>query len=132
MERLMVYYFAWQEDEWLDEILDYFSEVNALVPTQQTLELVKEQRREEGIGKSLIIVNTAGEPEKSGRFLDLLTQDDTLADAPLYIVGVSEREAADWQQAYPRAKVVAITGFAVEFDYTRVLAGMESAWEEVT
>ncbi|MBO8165225.1 MAG: hypothetical protein H0Z34_16195 [Brevibacillus sp.] len=129
MKRIMVHYFAWQEDEWLDELLDYFTDVHALIPSPQTLAIVKEQRREEGIDKGIIVVNPAGGEEQSKAFLDLLTADEALKRDPLYIVGISEQERAAWQEAYPRAKVVAITGFAVEFDYSAVLARMESDWE---
>lgn len=127
---MMVHYFAWQEDEWLDELLDFFTDVHALVPTSETLALVKEQRRQEGIDRGIIVVNPTGEPEASQAFLDLLTTDEALRHDPLYIVGVAEQEAARWQKAYPTAKVVAITGFAVEFDYARVLAQMKADWEE--
>ena len=124
MERPIVFYFAWQEDQWLDELLDYFADVIALLPAPQSLAVAKTERLAEAGKTALLIVNPQGEPEKSRRFLDLLTVDETLAGDALYIVGVPEAEAAAWQAAYPAAEVVAMREPAFAFDFAQVLARM--------
>jgi hypothetical protein len=57
--------------------------------------------------------------------LQLCMADPLLSKDPLYIVGLKPEEEEAWQEAYPHAKIIVITGFAVEFDYDAVLARME-------
>lgn len=130
MERLIVFYFTWQEDQWLDELLDHFPAVIAMLPTAQSLRLAKEQLREEEAKKALLIVHPAGETEQTRDFLDRLACDETFAEHPLYIVGVAEAEQAAWQAACPAAEVVAVGEADVAFDYTEVLARMAAAGEQ--
>ncbi|MFY0542581.1 hypothetical protein [Brevibacillus sp. H7] len=127
MSTAMMYYLAWQEDDWLDEILDRFPQVNALVPTAKTFQQLKEQRSE--MERVVIVLNAAYEQDKGKEFLRLLANDEQLSADPLYIVGLKPEEADEWQTAYPHAKIIVITGFAVEFDYDSVLAQMEADLE---
>jgi hypothetical protein len=129
MAATMIYYLAWQEDEWLDEILDRFPQVNALVPTTRTLELLKTHRDLGEVERAVIVVNAGDEREKCKEFLRLLQTDERLAADPLYIVGLREAEAERWRAAFPQANIIVITGFAVEFDYESVLKRMEADLE---
>lgn len=129
MAQAMIYYLAWQEDDWLDELLDFFPAVNAVVPTRKTLDLMREQRAEGLADKRLVVLNPSGEEEKSREFLQALTADLDWQAVPLYIVGLTEEQAPAWQEAYPQAKVIVITGFAVEFDYTGVMRQMQADLE---
>lgn len=125
MSTAMLYYLAWQEDDWLDEILDRFPEVNALVPTAKTFELLADQRKSGEIERAVLVLNAAHEQERCREFLQLCSADPQLSTDPLYIVGLKPEEEEAWQEAYPSAKIIVITGFAVEFDYDAVLARME-------
>jgi hypothetical protein len=127
MSTAMMYYLAWQEDDWLDEILDRFPHVNALVPTAKTFAQLKEQRTQ--WDRIVVVLNAANEQEKCREFLNLLESDERLSADPLYIVGLKPDEEQDWQNAYPRANIIVITGFAVEFDYDAVLTRMEEDLE---
>lgn len=129
MAATMIYYLAWQEDDWLDEILDYFPQLNALVPTSRTLELLKAHRDIGEVERAVIVINAGDEQEKSREFIQLLQADDRLAADPLYIVGLREAEAEQWQKDFPQAKIIVITGFAVEFDYDAVFRQMEADLE---
>lgn len=125
MSTAMLYYLAWQEDDWLDEVLDRFPEVNALVPTVKTFEMLAEQRKSGEVKRAVLVLNAAGERERTHEFLQLCKSDPQLSTDPLYIVGLKPEEEEAWQEAYPNAKIIVITGFAVEFDYDAVLARME-------
>ncbi len=127
MSTAMMYYLAWQEDDWLDEILDRFRHVNALVPTPKTFQQIKEQRNE--LDRVVIVLNAAYEQEKCREFLQMLEDDERLSSDPLYIVGLKPEEEENWQKAHPHARIIVITGFAVEFDYDSVLALMEADLE---
>jgi len=129
MAQAMIYYLAWQEDDWLDELLDFFPAVNAVVPTLKTLDLMRHQRAEGLADQRLVVLNPAGEEAKSREFLQSLTADPDWKAAPLYIVGLTEHQAPAWQEAYPQAKVIVITGFAVEFDYEGVMRQMQADLE---
>lgn len=125
MSTAMLYYLAWQEDDWLDEVLDRFPEVNALVPTVKTLEMLAEQRKSGEVKRAVLVLNAAGEQDRTREFLQLCMADPLMSVDPLYIVGLKPEEEEAWQEAYPNAKIIVITGFAVEFDYDAVLARME-------
>jgi hypothetical protein len=125
MSTAMMYYLAWQEDDWLDEMLDRFPEVNALVPTAKTFATLSEQRRTGEVERAVLVLNAAHEQEKCHAFLRMCMEDERLSTDPLYIVGLRPEEEQVWQEAYPRANIVVITGFAVEFDYDAVLDRME-------
>lgn len=125
MSTAMLYYLAWQEDDWLDEVLDRFPEVNALVPTVKTFELLAEARKSGEVSRAVLVLNAAHEQERTREFLQLCLADPILSAEPLYIVGLKPEEEEAWQEAYPNAKIIVITGFAVEFDYDAVLARME-------
>lgn len=129
MGTQMIYYLAWDEDDWLDELLDFFPQVNAVLPTAKTLEQIRADHEQPEADKLLFVVNVAAEAKKSQEFLALLQQDDKLADKPLYLVGVDPAEEASWQQQYPHARVVAIKGHPFEFDYEKILQQMKSDWE---
>ncbi|NGQ96835.1 hypothetical protein G3578_16845 [Brevibacillus sp. SYP-B805] len=124
-----VCYLAWQEDDWLDEVLDYFPQVNATVPTAKAWAAVTEERMRAGLERALVILNVAGEKEKSMAFLQRLQAEGAFADDPLYLVGVAPEEAEEWQQRFPRASVIVITGHPFEFDYEAVFRQMEAALE---
>jgi len=126
----MLYYLAWEEDDWLDEILDYFRSVNAVVPTAKTLQFMKEQRAEGVARNAVVVLNAAHEPEKSMEFLHLLQNDDEWKNVPLYIVGLEEHQEAEWQAAFPRANIVVIRGSKYEFDYEAVLKEMNAEWSD--
>jgi hypothetical protein len=125
----MIYYLAWQEDDWLDEILDYFPQVNAMVPSAKTLEQIRGQREQGEVDRPLFVVNVAGEEEKSREFLRLLQSEEVFADDPVYLVGMDEGAAATWRNAFPQAKVIVITGHPFEFDYESVFRQMEAELE---
>lgn len=129
MGRQMLYYLAWQEDDWLDEILDFFPQVNAVVPTAKTLEQIKLDHQQGEADKLLLVVNVAGEKEKSKEFLALLQKTEKLSDKPLYVVGVEPAEEESWQHAFPQAKVIAIKVHPFEFPYEEVLQQMKADWE---
>ncbi|GED31482.1 MULTISPECIES: hypothetical protein [Brevibacillus] len=125
MSTAMLYYLAWQEDDWLDEVLDRFPEVNALVPTVKTFEMLAEQRESGEVKHAVLVLNAAQEQERCREFLQLCKTHAQMSRDPLYIVGLKPEEEEAWQEAYPNAKIIVITGFAVEFDYDAVLARME-------
>ncbi|KQL45629.1 hypothetical protein AN963_11245 [Brevibacillus choshinensis] len=125
MSTAMLYYLAWQEDDWLDEVLDRFPEVNALVPSVKTFEMLAEQRKSGEVKRAVLVLNAAGEQDRTREFLQLCMADPQMSVDPLYIVGLKPEEEEAWQEAYPNAKIIVITGFAVEFDYDAVLARME-------
>ncbi len=129
MTKQMVYYLAWQEDEWLDEFLDRFPNVNALVPTVKSLEQIKAQRAGEG-DRILLVINPSGEPQLTRELLRKLSEDEALSREPLYLVGVRPDEAAEWQAASPHARVVVMDKPSYEFDFDNVLDRMEAEWEE--
>jgi hypothetical protein len=129
MSTAMIYYLAWQEDDWLDEILDRFPQVNALVPNAKTFQLLQEQRDTAEVERGVLVLNAACEQEKCREFLQLIETDERLAADPLYIVGLKPGEEEEWKAAYPRANIVVITGYAVEFDYDSVLDKMEADME---
>ncbi|GAA4716910.1 hypothetical protein GCM10023228_24240 [Brevibacillus fulvus] len=126
MAKNFLYYLAWEEDDWLDEILDRFPEINALVPTSKTFQLLQEQQRSDEVKRAVIVLNAAHQQEKCREFLQRLQADPVLSTYPLYIVGLRETEEQEWQQAFPQAKIIVITGFAVEFNYEQVLDQMEA------
>ena len=129
MSTAMMYYLAWHEDDWLDEVLDRFPEVNALVPTVKTFEMLAEQRQSGEVTRAVLVLNAAQEQERCRAFLQLCLEHEQLSSDPLYIVGLKPEEEEAWREAYPTAKIIVITGFAVEFDYDAVLARMESDLE---
>jgi hypothetical protein len=126
----MVYYLAFEEDDWLDEILDYFREVNSVVPSTKTLQLMREQRANGVVENVLLVINVAHEKERSKDFLLHLQADDIWTNIPLYLVGVDEDEEAQWRTICPRAKVVVIRGSKYEFDYEAVLKDMKEKWSD--
>lgn len=125
MSTAMMYYLAWHEDDWLDEILDRFPEVNALVPTVKTFEMLAQQRESGEVKRAVLVLNAAQEQERCREFLRHCMAHPQLSVDPLYIVGLKPEEKEAWQETYPNAKIIVITGFAVEFDYDAVLARME-------
>jgi len=127
MSTAMIYYLAWQEDDWLDELLDRFPQVNALVPTAKTFAQLQEQRAQ--WDRAVLVLNAAQEQEKCQEFLEWLERDERLSADPLYIVGLKPDEEQEWQNRFPRARIIVITGFAVEFDYESVLDRMEEDLE---
>jgi hypothetical protein len=126
MSTAMMYYLAWQEDDWLDELLDRFPQVHALVPNAKTFHLLREERDTGEVERGVIVLNAAYEQEKCREFLQLIQTDERLAADPLYIVGLKPEEKEEWKASYPQANIVVITGFAVEFDYDSVLDQMEA------
>ncbi|MGG1663602.1 hypothetical protein [Brevibacillus sp. NRS-1366] len=129
MTTAMMYYLAWHEDDWLDEVLDRFPEVNAIVPTAKTFEMLAKQRESGEVTRAVLVLNAVEEQERCRDFLRLCREHPQLSTDPLYIVGLKPEEEGAWQEAYPNAKIIVITGFAVEFDYDAVLARMESDLE---
>jgi len=127
MSTVMIYYLAWQEDDWLDELLDRFPQVNALVPTAKTFAQLQEQRAH--LDRVVLVLNAAQEQEKCQEFLEWLERDERLSADPVYIVGLKPDEEQEWQNRFPRARIIVITGFAVEFDYESVLDRMEEDLE---
>ncbi|MGE5700940.1 MAG: hypothetical protein ACM32O_00250 [Clostridia bacterium] len=121
----MIYYLTWQEDDWLDEIIDRFPGVNAMVPNTKTLQMILEARTSNEINRSVIVVNVAFEPEQIESFLLKLSADSVLGKEPLFLVGASPAESAAWQAKYPQADVIAIDCHPFEFDYDSVLDRME-------
>lgn len=129
MSTAMLVYLAGEEDDWLDEILDRFQEVRAMVPGAKTFRLLQEERQALGLERMVLVVNAAYEQEECRQFLRLVQEDEQFASDPLYLVGLKEGEQDSWKQAYPQAKMVVMTGFAVEFDYDAVLSQMASDLE---
>lgn len=120
----MIYYLTWQEDDWLDEIIDRFPGVNAMVPNGKTLQLIRQAKTEGEISRMVIVVNVAHEPSQTETFLQTMTADAEFADKPLFLVGVSPAKQSEWQIKYPDADVVAIDCHPFEFDYDAVLSRM--------
>jgi len=125
----MIYYLAWQEDDWLDEILDFFPQVNAVVPTAKVLEQIKARHEQGEADKLLFVVNVADEKEKSIAFLQSLQQDEKLSKMPLYLVGADASDEESWKQEFPQANVIVIRVHPFEFDYEAVFRQMKSEWE---
>lgn len=121
----MIYYLTWQEDDWLDEIIDRFPGVNAMVPNGKNLERIKRERLAGELKRSVLVVNVAHEPEDTLACLERIKQDDMLGNEPLFLVGVQPQEQAVWQQRYPQAKVIAIDCHPFEFNYDAVLDQMQ-------
>ncbi|USG67086.1 hypothetical protein NDK47_07285 [Brevibacillus ruminantium] len=129
MSTAMMVYLAWEEDDWLDEVLDRFPEVRAMVPNVKTWQLLQEERHIHGLDRYVIVLNAAHEQEECRQFLRLLQESESFSRDSLYIVGLKPEEEESWQRDYPQAKIIVITGFAVEFDYDAVLSQMESDLE---
>ncbi|HZG17359.1 MAG TPA: hypothetical protein VE710_20455 [Candidatus Bathyarchaeia archaeon] len=125
----MIYYLAWQEDDWLDEILDFFPQVNAVVPTAKVLEQIKARHEQGETDKLLFVVNVADEKEKSRAFLQSLQQDEKLSKMPLYLVGADATDEESWKQEFPQANVIVIRVHPFEFDYEAVFRQMKAEWE---
>lgn len=126
----MIYYMTWQEDDWLDEIIDRFPGVNAMVPNGKTLQLIRQAKAEGEVDRVVLVISVAHEPQETKQFVDLLVADPVFAESPLFLVGVSPAEQSEWQAGYPRADVVAIDCHPFEFDYDAVLARMGQGLEE--
>lgn len=125
MSNPMMYYLAWEEDDWLDELLDRFPEVNAHVPTAKTFAELSRQRRTGEVERAVLVLNASQEKEKCHAFLRMCMEDERLSQDPLYIVGLKPEEEQDWREMYPHAEIVVITGFVFTFDYDAVLDRME-------
>ncbi len=125
----MSYYFTWQEDDWLDELIDYFTSINAIVPTAKSLQSIAAERQDDRSDRALVIVNVAHEPDKTEVFLRELAAHERFATGPLYLVGATEENRHKWQAVCPDARVIVITGHPFEFDYGAVFAEMEARLE---
>ncbi|MGO0062413.1 hypothetical protein ACTID9_20725 [Brevibacillus fluminis] len=126
----MIYYLTWQEDDWLDEIIDRFPGVNALVPNGKSLQAIRQAKAAGEVTRMVIVVNVGQEPEETKQFLDVLAADGDLASYPLFLVGGTPDAKSEWQAGYPQADVVAIDCHPFEFDYDAVLSRMERRMEE--
>lgn len=132
MAKRMVYYVSWEEDDWLDEILDRFPEVNALVPTAKSLKRIREQRERGEVEKAACVVNVSGDQKEIRAFLDGLVSDERLSGDPLFLVGMKEAESDEWQRLYPQARVAAVPPYDFTFDYGSVLSAIEAEWGDAT
>lgn len=118
----MIYYLTWQEDDWLDEIIDRFPGMNALVPNGKSLQVIRQAKAAGEVTRMVIVVNVGQEPEETKQFLDMLAADGDLASYPLFLVGGAPDVKSEWQESYPQADVVAIDCHPFEFDYDAVLS----------
>lgn len=126
MASKMLYYLAAEEDHWLDELLDYFPIMNAMVPTKKTLQLIEEQIEAGEITQSVLVINVTGLEDRLPTLLEECQSLEHVEKQPLYLVGIKEGEEEQWRSNYPQAKVIVITGFLVEFDFESVCREMEA------
>ncbi|MBA4533707.1 hypothetical protein [Brevibacillus halotolerans] len=126
MASKMLYYLAAEEDHWLDELLDYFPIMNATVPTKKSLQMIEEQLKEGEITQSVLVINVSGLEDRLPTLLEECQELEHVQKQPLYLVGIKEGEEEQWRNNYPEAKIVAITGFLVEFDFEAVCREMEA------
>ncbi|ERM17196.1 hypothetical protein [Brevibacillus laterosporus] len=126
MASKMLYYLAAEEDHWLDELLDYFPIMNATVPTKKSLQMIEEQLKAGEITQSVLVINVSGLEDRLPTLLEEYQELEHVQKQPLYLVGIKEGEEEQWRNNYPQAKIVAITGFLVEFDFEAVCREMEA------
>ncbi|MFB0831161.1 hypothetical protein [Brevibacillus laterosporus] len=126
MASKMLYYLAAEEDHWLDELLDYFPIMNATVPTKKSLQMIEEQLKAGEITQSVLVINVSGLEDRLSTLLEECQELEHVQKQPLYLVGIKEGEEEQWRNNYPQAKIVAITGFLVEFDFEAVCREMEA------
>lgn len=127
MERNILYYFAWQEDIWLDEFLDRFQEVIALVPTGKSLQEIQDTSS----AKRVIVVNVEQQPEETELFLQALMKSDLYEEVPIFFVGLdSEQKKVDWVSRYPRAKGIVVEEHTYDYNYEPILSQIEAEWEK--
>ncbi|AIG28242.1 hypothetical protein EGH10_02405 [Brevibacillus laterosporus] len=126
MASKMLYYLAAEEDHWLDELLDYFPIMNATVPTKKSLQMIEEQLKAGEITQSVLVINVSGLEDRLSTLLEECQELEHVQKQPLYLVGIKEGEEEQWRNNYPQAKIVAITGFLVEFDFEAVCREIEA------
>ncbi|QOS99061.1 hypothetical protein JNUCC42_22210 [Brevibacterium sp. JNUCC-42] len=126
MASKMLYYLAAEEDHWLDELLDYFPIMNAMVPTKKTLQVIEEQIEAGEITQSVLVINVTGLEDRLPTLLEECQSLKHVQKQPLYLVGIKEGEEEQWRSNFPQAKVIVITGFLVEFDFESVCREMEA------
>lgn len=131
MERNSLVYYAWEEDVWLDEFLDRFRDVNAMIPNPKSLQVILEERRENPAYSVVIVVNVGeGRPETE-QFLQALVQTPLYEQVPLYFVGLnSEEEKQEWLQRYAKAKGIVVVEHTWDYDYEPILKQMEAEWKK--
>lgn len=124
-------YYAWEEDIWLDEFLDRFRDVNAMIPNPKSLQMLQEEISENPGSKLVIVVNVGeGKPETED-FLQALEQVPFYSQVPLYFVGLSsEEEKHEWLRRYPHAKGIVVTEHTWDYDYEPILRQIEAEWEK--
>lgn len=126
MDQKILYYFAWQEDIWLDEFLDRFQEVIALVPTAKSLQEIQDAPSQ----NKVIVVNVEEQPDETELFLQTLFNSSLLDDVPVFFVGLdSEQKKAEWVSRYPRAKGIVVEEHTYDYNYEPILSQIEAEWE---
>lgn len=131
MARNILYYFSWQEDVWLDEFLDRFREVNALVPNSKSLQLIQEEREQNPSVGMVIVVNVEEANAETEQFLQSLEKSPLYGEVPLFFVGLkNEQEEAGWLARYPQAKGIVVAEHTYDYDYEPILSRIEAEWEK--
>lgn len=127
--RNILVYFAWEEDIWLDEFLDRFREVNAMIPNLKSLQMLQEEQSVDAPSNLVIVVNVGEGKEETEGFLQALTQSSLYTDVPLFFVGISsDEEQAEWSKRYPRAKGIVVQEHTWDHDYEPILSLIEAEW----
>lgn len=127
MDRKLLYYFAWQEDIWLDEFLDRFQEVIALVPTAKSLQEINDAPT----SRKVIVVNVEEQPDETEQFITIIFQSSQYAGIPVFFVGLnSEQKKAEWLSRYPKAKGIVVEEHTYDYNYELILNQIEAEWEK--
>ena len=131
MERNILVYYAWEEDLWLDEFLDRFREVNAMVPNPKSLQVLQDDRKDNPEQGLVIVVNVGEGRVETEQFLQALAQTTLYSEVPLFFVGLnSEEEKQEWIQRYPNAKGIVVTEHTWDYDYEPILKRIEAEWKQ--
>ncbi|WP_232699558.1 hypothetical protein [Brevibacillus daliensis] len=126
MMNNMIFYLAWEEEHWLDELLDYFPQLIAMVPTVSTLERIETELQEGQIDRTVLVINVENQPDTIEIILQAIASSTQLQSIPIYLVGVTEENQEKWQSICPQAKMIVIKGFLVEFNFEQVCRQIES------
>lgn len=127
MDRKILYYFAWQEDVWLDEFLDRFQEVIALVPTGKSLQEIEDATT----SSKVVVVNVEVQPEETEQFLTALIKSSLYDEIPIFFVGLeSEQKKEEWLSRYPKAKGIVVEEHTYDYNYEPILSQIEAEWEK--
>ncbi|MGD8192388.1 hypothetical protein ACQCN2_20645 [Brevibacillus ginsengisoli] len=131
MKRNILAYYAWEEDLWLDEFLDRFREVNAMVPTPKSLQSLQDEIKDDHEQSLIIVVNVGEGKQETEQFLKALVQTPLYSAIPLFFVGLnSEEEKQEWIKRYPNAKGIVVVEHTWDYDYEPIMRQIEAEWKQ--